>query len=140
MLTMESTDSPLRKWARSLKQQTLAVYFAARDPRTPWLARILALLVVAYALSPIDLIPDFVPVLGYVDDLIVVPLGLALVVRLVPRDVMESSRDRARTTSEQPVSRGIVAAIILIWLLTLGGLAVWGIHAVRAQSFGSWLL
>lgn len=122
----------MRKWARTLKQQTLAVYFAARDPRTPWLARVLALAVAAYALSPIDLIPDFVPVLGYVDDLILVPLGLALVVRLVPVDVMEACRERALAVSAKPVSRGVAAGIVLVWLLALGWLAAWGIHAVRA--------
>ena len=74
----------LRCWARQLKQHTLTVYFAARDPRTPWLVRLLALLVAAYALSPIDLIPDFIPLIGYLDDLLLLPLGIALVVRLSP--------------------------------------------------------
>src|SRR5262245_4597038 len=129
---MALAGSPLQKWARALKQQTLAVYFAARHPRTPWLARVLALAVAAYALSPIDLIPDFVPVLGYLDDLIIVPLGLALVVWLVPVDVMESCRERAQALAEKPVSRGVAAGIVLVWLLALGCLTVWGLHAVRA--------
>ena len=115
----------------------MAVYFAARDPRTPWLARILALLVGAYALSPLDLIPDFVPVLGYVDDLIIVPLGLALVVWLVPADVMESAREKARSVSARPVSRGMATAIVIVWLLALSWLAAWGNQVVRAC--GSWL-
>ena len=82
--------SSLRRWAKDLRQYTLVAYFAARDPRTPWLARVLALLVAAYALSPIDLIPDFIPVLGYLDDLVIVPLGLLLVLRVVPDEVKES--------------------------------------------------
>ena len=75
-------QASLKAWAKQIKQQTLTVYFAARDPRTPWAVRLLALLVAAYALSPIDLIPDFIPIIGYLDDLLIVPLGLALVVRL----------------------------------------------------------
>ena len=81
--------SRLRKWAKELKRQTLVVYFAARDPRTPWLARLLALGIAAYALSPIDLIPDFIPVVGYLDDLLIVPLGLMLVLRLLPAGVLQ---------------------------------------------------
>ena len=76
--------SGLGHWARSIKRDTHAVYLAARDPRTPWYAKALALLIAAYALSPIDLIPDFIPVLGYLDELILLPLGLMLVVRMVP--------------------------------------------------------
>ena len=74
-----------KQWARALKRDVLVVYLAARDPRTPWALRLLALAVAAYALSPIDLVPDFIPVLGYLDDLLIVPLGLALVLRLLPR-------------------------------------------------------
>ena len=103
----------------------MVVYFAARDPRTPWFVRILALIVAAYALSPIDLIPDFIPVIGYLDDLILIPLGLALVVRLIPAEVMASARQLARTASERPVSRGIAAAIVGIWLIALGWLGWW---------------
>ena len=87
--------SSLGGWATELKQQTLVAYFAARDPRTPWLARGLAFLVAAYALSPIDLIPDFIPVLGYLDDLVIVPLGLILVLRLLPDEVKHSAREQA---------------------------------------------
>jgi uncharacterized membrane protein YkvA (DUF1232 family) len=115
----------LRKWAKRLKQQTLVVYFAARDPRTPWFVRLIALFVAAYALSPIDLIPDFIPVLGFLDDLILVPLGLALVVWLTPPEVMLSARQLAEAAVERPVSRGMAAAIVCIWLVALGWLGWW---------------
>ena len=115
----------LRKWAKELKQQTLVVYFAARDPRTPWPVRLLALLVAAYALSPIDLIPDFIPVLGYLDDLILVPLGLVLVLRLVPRQVMLSAREKAAAAVDRPVSRAMATVIVAIWVVAIGGIGLW---------------
>ena len=120
--------SRLRTWARELKQQTLVVYFAARDPGTPWHARLLALAVAAYALSPIDLIPDFIPVLGYLDDLIIVPLGLMLVLRLVPEDVLLRSQARARETANRPTSRATAAAIIVIWGIAVAALGLWIWH------------
>lgn len=107
----------LKGWAKSLKTHTLTVYFAARDPRTPLAVRLLALLVAAYALSPIDLIPDFIPVIGYLDDVILVPLGIALVVRLTPPEVIESARRQAALATERPVSRAAAAVIVAIWLL-----------------------
>src|SRR6478736_4911987 len=94
----------LRQWARALKRDVHAVYLAARDPRTPWYVKALALAVAAYALSPIDLIPDFIPVLGYVDDLLIVPLGLMLVIRLLPPEVLAASRAKANTLLERPRS------------------------------------
>lgn len=117
--------SRLRKWARGLKQQTLVVYFAARDPRTPWLARLLALGVAAYALSPIDLIPDFIPILGYLDDLVIVPLGLMLVLRLIPADVAASSRAKASDAMDKPTSLAMAAIIVAIWIIALGVLGIW---------------
>src|SRR2546421_10425298 len=87
-----------KRWARSIKRNADALYLTARDRRVPWYVKALAIAVAAYALSPIDLIPDFVPVLGYLDDLIVVPLGIALVVRLIPPEVMEEYRVRATAT------------------------------------------
>ncbi len=123
--------SSLGKWAKELKQQTLVVYFAARDPRTSWPVRVLALLVAAYALSPIDLIPDFVPVLGYLDDLIVVPLGLILVLRLVPPEVMQSAREQASAAVERPVSRAMAVAIVAIWAVVVGVLGLWVWQSVR---------
>ena len=115
----------LKKWAKELKQQTLVVYFAARDPRTRWPVRLLALLVAAYALSPIDLIPDFIPVLGYLDDLVIVPMGLVLVLRLVPRQVMLAAREQAAAAVERPVSRAMATAIVTIWVVALGGAGLW---------------
>ena len=108
----------LRGWARALKTETLALYLVARDPRVPWYARLFIAGVVAYALSPIDLIPDFIPVLGYLDDLILVPLGLALAVRMVPSDVLEECRARAREelAGQRPRSRGAMLAIVGIWV------------------------
>lgn len=110
----------LKSRTRALKVETYALYFAARDPRTPWIARGLIFLVVAYALSPIDLIPDFVPVLGYLDDLILVPLGIALALKLIPAEVMRQARQQA---AEARIGRrlGILgtAIIVLIWILAI---------------------
>jgi len=117
--------SSIRQWAKGLKQQTLVVYFAARDPRTPWLVRLLALFIAAYALSPIDLIPDFIPVLGYLDDLIIVPLGLVLVLRLVPAEVMLAAGAKAADAIDRPVSRAMAAVIVTIWVAALAGLGLW---------------
>lgn len=105
-----------KSWARGIKRDVVVVYFAARNPQTPLLIRLLALGVAAYALSPIDLIPDFIPVFGYLDDLLIVPLGLMLVVRLLPPEVLEMSREQAAAALDRP--RSITAAIIfvLIWI------------------------
>lgn len=115
----------LKHWARELKRQTLVVYFAARDPRTPWHARAIALLVAAYALSPIDLIPDFIPVLGYLDDLLLVPLGLALAMHLIPPHVREDARARAASAMQRPTSRAMAIAIVVVWLVVIAWGAVW---------------
>lgn len=106
----------LKEKARKLKLQTLTVYFAARDPAMPVLVRLLAIIVAAYALSPIDLIPDFIPVLGYLDDLIIIPLGLALIIRLTPPEVIESAQLKAAQSVEQPVSYAAAAFCIFVWL------------------------
>jgi uncharacterized membrane protein YkvA (DUF1232 family) len=106
----------LKRWARALKRDTLALYLAARDPHVPWYAKIVAAAVAAYALSPIDLIPDFIPVLGYLDDIILVPLGIALAIRLIPAALLEQHRQRASAwLDERPVSRAGALAIVLIW-------------------------
>jgi uncharacterized membrane protein YkvA (DUF1232 family) len=114
----------LRKRARSLKTEVYALYLAYRDPRVPLYARIFAAGVVAYAFSPIDLIPDFIPVLGYLDDLILVPLGIVLARRMIPPPIMEECRARAKEVMAQgkPVNRAAAAVIIAVWLLlaTLG--------------------
>lgn len=121
----------IRKCAKRLKHQTMVVYYAARDPRTPWFVRLLALAVAAYALSPIDLIPDFIPVLGYLDDLIIVPLGLALVVRLIPADVAASAKEQALAASRQPTSRVMAVLVVTLWALPLGGLGWWVFRKVH---------
>jgi uncharacterized membrane protein YkvA (DUF1232 family) len=114
-----------------LKRETHALYLAARDPRTPWYAKLFVAAVVAYAFSPIDLIPDFVPVLGYVDDLILVPLGILLAMKLVPPDVMAECRARAEAMAAtgKPVSRAAAAVIVGIWLLLAALFAVWAYRA-----------
>jgi len=117
----------LKAQARQLKQHTLTVYYAARDPRTPAYVRVLALLVAAYALSPIDLIPDFIPVIGYLDDLLIVPLGLALVVRLTPPEVLESARAQALQTASKPVSYAAAACFVLLWLVVAWFAVRWGL-------------
>ncbi|MBZ0299592.1 MAG: DUF1232 domain-containing protein [Anaerolineae bacterium] len=103
--------------ARQLKAQTTALYLAYRDPRTPWYARVVAALVVAYAFSPIDLIPDFIPVLGYVDDLILVPLGIILAVRMIPPEVWADSLKKAHQEAAKPVNRAAAVVIVALWLL-----------------------
>lgn len=113
--------SRARRWAGAIKRDVHAVWLAARDPRTPWYAKALALVVAAYALSPIDLIPDFIPVLGYLDDLILVPLGLMLAVRLIPPEVMAEHRATAARATERPVSRVAAALFVAIWI---GGAAL----------------
>jgi uncharacterized membrane protein YkvA (DUF1232 family) len=105
----------LRGWARGIKRDVYALYLSARDPRVPWYAKAVAVVVAAYALSPIDLIPDFIPVLGYLDDLILVPLGILLAVRLIPPAVF--AEHRATATSEPlQASRGAAAVIVAIWI------------------------
>ncbi|MSO66687.1 MAG: DUF1232 domain-containing protein [Pseudolabrys sp.] len=105
----------LKDWAGTIKRDVYAVYLAARDPRTPWYAKALALCVAGYALSPIDLIPDFIPVLGYLDDMIIVPLGILAVVKMIPPEIMEEQRAAAARAGEIPVSRTAAVAIACIW-------------------------
>jgi uncharacterized membrane protein YkvA (DUF1232 family) len=119
--------APLKSWARSIKRDVIALYFAARDPRVPWYAKAVAAAVAAYALSPIDLIPDFVPVLGYVDELFVLPLGIMLAVTLIPPDIMAEHRASALAAEGKPISRIAAVVIVAIWLATivLVGWLVW---------------
>ena len=118
----------LNAQAKRLKRDAYALYFVVRDRRTPWYARAAAAAVVAYALSPFDLIPDFVPVLGYLDDLIIVPLGIALVLKLVPGEVLADCRDRAEVAAERPVSRVGAAFMIAVWL-ALAAVVILAVHA-----------
>ena len=120
---MWSLLQKLRPWAKRLRTDILSIYFAARDPRTPWAVRLLALAVAAYALSPIDLIPDFIPVLGYLDDLLLVPLGLWLVLRLLLPPVLAEARSRAQALPERPRSWIAGALIVMLWL-ALGALLI----------------
>ena len=115
----------LRFWARLVLRDGLALYVAARDPRTPWFAKLLAFLVAAYALSPIDLIPDVIPVLGFLDELILLPIAIALIARLIPADIMAESRAAAQTMLEKPRSKAGAAIIIGIWVLGAGALLWW---------------
>jgi uncharacterized membrane protein YkvA (DUF1232 family) len=117
----------LREKAQSLKRETVVLYFAVRDPRMPLVAKILAGFVIAYALSPLDLIPDFIPVLGYLDDLILVPLGIALCLRLIPEAVLADARVRAATIVEKPKSYSGAIMIIVLWV----GLAVLSLWIYR---------
>ncbi|MFX0145223.1 MAG: YkvA family protein [Candidatus Hodarchaeota archaeon] len=111
----------LKKWAQHLKKETYALYFAYRDPRVPWYAKLLVAFVVAHTFSPIDLIPDFVPVLGYLDDLIITPLGLALALRLISAEVMAEARIKAEAgmVEGKIVSRVGLLIVISIWLTGL---------------------
>lgn len=114
-----------RAWARRLKREVVAVWLAARDRRTPWPVRLLAMLVAAYALSPIDLIPDAIPVLGLLDDLLIVPLGLWLVLRLLPAAVLADARREAEAWGQKPRSRWGLAIIVALWLASAAALAWW---------------
>ena len=112
-------------WARSIKRDVVALWYAARDPRVPWYAKAVAACVVAYALSPIDLIPDFIPVLGYLDDVILVPLGIIAAVKLVPDELMEEFRERATQLPQRPRSYAGAIAIAVIWIAAGLALGVW---------------
>jgi uncharacterized membrane protein YkvA (DUF1232 family) len=119
--------STLARWkqrAHTIKRDVHALYLASRDPRVPWYAKLLALMVAAYALSPVDLIPDFIPVVGYADDLIVVPLGTLLVIKLIPTEIMAEHRELAARSQDRPVSRGAAAIIIALWI-GASALVIW---------------
>ncbi|MBI5109445.1 MAG: DUF1232 domain-containing protein [Rhodocyclales bacterium] len=119
--------SRLAQEARRLKTETLVLYLAARHPATPWSARLLVAFIVGYALSPIDLIPDFIPVLGYLDELILLPLLLGLALRLIPPPVLAECRQRASEWADRPRPASHLAAIMIfmIWVLVSGALAWW---------------
>ncbi|MDZ4159752.1 MAG: YkvA family protein [Anaerolineaceae bacterium] len=123
----------IKGWACRLKREAYALYFAYRDPRTPWYAKALAGLVVAHTFSPIDLIPDFIPILGFLDDLVITPVGIALAIRMIPNTVMLDARQKADQSlmDGKSVSRGCVPVIILLWLavITFIGVAVWRLLA-----------
>ncbi|MES2491922.1 MAG: YkvA family protein [Pseudomonadota bacterium] len=114
----------LKDWVRVIKRDIGALWLAARDPRVPLHAKIVAGLVAAYALSPIDLIPDFIPVLGYLDDLILLPLGIVVAVKLVPRELMAELRAQSLNLGWRP-SRAGLAIVVVTWLIAGGAIAVW---------------
>lgn len=114
---MGSLFSRLKAFAGALKRDVVALWIAARDPRTPWHAKALAGAVAAYALSPIDLIPDFVPILGYLDDLLIVPLGVAWAVRLIPLPLMAEFRAKAMTRAHKPKSLIAAGLIVTLWVV-----------------------
>ncbi len=115
----------IKNWARTIKRDGHALYLAARDPRTPWYAKALALAIAGYALSPIDLIPDFIPVLGYLDDALLLPLAIIVAVRLVPPDVMAEHRAAAASAEGRPISRAAAAFVVALWLLSAALLLWW---------------
>jgi len=117
---------PWKRHAKQLEAELYSVYLAYRDPRTPWYARLWAAAVVAYAFSPIDLIPDFIPVLGYLGDLLIVPLGIVLALKLIPADVMTECRVKAQTamSAGRPMNRWGAVLIVALWVL-LAVLGVW---------------
>jgi uncharacterized membrane protein YkvA (DUF1232 family) len=127
------TKSELAGRLRALKRETVALYFAARDPRTPLVAKVLATVVVAYALSPIDLIPDFIPVLGLLDELVLLPLGVALVLHLIPPEAMADGRARAEAALTLPKNRTAAVVIVLLWLGLMALLGFWAYRAFAAQ-------
>ncbi len=116
---MEKYIESWKQKARQLKVEVYALYLAYRDPRVPWVARIFTACVVAYAFSPIDLIPDFIPILGYLDDLLLIPLGIKIALSMIPSEVMAESRKQAQEIMDQgkPVNHAAAVFIILIWLL-----------------------
>lgn len=128
-----SWGARLRAWARRVKRDGVTLWFALKDARTPWLPKALAALVVAYALSPIDLVPDFIPVLGYVDDVLLLPALIWLAVRLLPREVLEGCRVQAdewlAARGRKPTSRAGAVLIVLAWV----ALAAWAGQALLAR-------
>jgi uncharacterized membrane protein YkvA (DUF1232 family) len=116
----------LRQWARAVKRDVHALYLAARDPRVPWYAKLVAVAVVAYALSPIDLIPDFIPVLGYLDDAVIVPAGILLAVKLVPADLMREFRALAVSAEgERALGKRGAAIVVVLWIAAAVVAAAW---------------
>ena len=116
----------LKKWANSLKKNTYALYLVSKDPRVPFLAKILIGLVMAYALSPIDLIPDFIPVIGLLDDLLLLPLGIWLAIRLIPQPVWKECQSMAeQQTANMPTNRYIATVIIIIWIFAIAAFIYW---------------
>lgn len=123
----------LSKWRASagrLKSELLALYLAYRDPRVPWYARVFIACIVAYAFSPIDLVPDFVPILGYLDDLLLLPLGVALALKMIPASIMDEHRQRVESLTVRPRSILGAAVIVMVWIVV----AAWLIGVLVSRS------
>lgn len=117
-----NTSNKKEQWtqrAKKLKSEVFALYFALRDPRVPWYARLFIVFVVGYAFSPIDLIPDFIPILGYLDDLVLIPIGIALAIKMIPPFVMDEAREKSLSLTSKPRNWFAAIVIICIWLLAL---------------------
>lgn len=126
----------IRQWARTLRRDVIAMWFAARDPDTPWFARVLLWIVLLYALSPIDLIPDFIPVIGWLDELLLLPGLIWLVRRLIPDPVMARAQERASGVTVKPRLLAGGALIVLLWIATAAALGWWWMHRDRGDAAG----
>lgn len=128
-MTSQQRDTKMlqraKSWAKVVKRDVVAVYFASRDPRTPTVVRVLAIAVAAYALSPIDLIPDFIPNVGYLDELIIVPLDLILFIRMLPAETLIVARLRASEVIARPRSYAAATVIVVVWLAAVTAFALW---------------
>lgn len=136
---MKNFLEKLKEKARQLKRETYVLSLAYKNPDTPWYAKVFGAVVVAYAFSPIDLIPDFVPILGYLDDLILVPLGIALALKMIPEEVLTEARTQAEREFLDGKPRNWVAgaAIILIWLVVLALVAFWTVRWITELRIGA---
>ncbi len=125
------------QWAKTLKADILALWFAYRDSRTPWYAKLWAAMVVGYAFSPIDLIPDFIPVLGYLDDVILLPMGILVAIRLIPKEVLADSRRKAQVWLEEkkgkPKNWAVAIAIVLLWAILILFICYFGLRQFKAH-------
>ena len=129
----------LKQWAKALKRDVLALYLAAKDPRVPTLLKLAATLTAAYALSPIDLIPDFIPVLGYLDDVIIIPAAIAAIVHFIPTDVMEDLRKQSKEVlKKKPTSNTAAVIVVCIWVFcsALAGYYVYHHHGDKFLAAG----
>ena len=127
----------LKRWARQLESEGMTLWFCCRHPRMPWVPKFFALLVVGYFLSPIDLIPDFIPVIGYLDDLLLVPIGIYLTLKLVPQHVIEECRVKARDwiAAQRPKPKNIIAAVVImvLWMLFLA--VLWHFYGASVMGW-----
>lgn len=115
----------LKAWAKRLKKDVMTVYFAGKNPQTPFVLKLLAIFIAAYALSPIDLIPDFIPVIGYLDDLIIVPVGVYVILKYLPQAILTQARYDAQTLIERPSNHIAAGIIISVWLVIIILAGIW---------------